>query len=170
MAQQSREQLDSLGATSTRIVLSGDLDEFALAGLAGAPVDAYGVGTAVVTGSGSPTAQFVYKLVEVDGRPVAKRSEHKTTVGGRKTAVRRHRLTGTATEEVLRPGGPPTSSEGDRALQVALVRDGKRVEDGHTSLHDGRDRLAATLRSLPWEALSLSRGEPAIPTTYEEPA
>jgi nicotinate phosphoribosyltransferase len=170
MAQQSREQLDSLGATSTRIVLSGDLDEFALAGLAGAPVDAYGVGTSVVTGSGSPTAQFVYKLVEVDGRPVAKRSEHKTTVGGRKTAVRRHRLTGTATEEVLRPGGPPTSSEGDRALQVALVRDGKRVDDGHASLHDGRDRLAATLRSLPWEALSLSRGEPAIPTTYEEPA
>ncbi|MDQ1615239.1 MAG: nicotinate phosphoribosyltransferase [Actinomycetota bacterium] len=168
MAQQSREQLDSLGATSTRIVLSGDLDEFALAGLAGAPVDAYGVGTSVVTGSGSPTAQFVYKMVEVDGRPVAKRSEHKTTVGGRKTALRRHRLTGTATEEVLRPGGPPTSSEGDRALQVALVRDGKRV--GHASLHDGRDRLAATLRSLPWEALSLSRGEPAIPTTYEEPA
>ncbi|MGH8971239.1 MAG: nicotinate phosphoribosyltransferase, partial [Actinomycetes bacterium] len=89
LAHQARQQLDSLGARNTRIVLSGDLDEYALAALAGAPVDAYGVGTSVVTGSGAPTAEFVYKLVEVEGRPVAKRSEHKTTVGGRKTALRR---------------------------------------------------------------------------------
>ena len=66
------------------------------------PVDSYGAGTAVVTGSGAPTAGMVYKLVEVDGRPVAKRSEHKESHGGRKTALRAHKPTGTAIEEIVR--------------------------------------------------------------------
>ena len=165
LAQQGRDLLDELGNTGTRIVLSGDLDEYALAALAAAPVDAYGVGTAVVTGSGAPTAGFVYKLVEVDGRPVAKRSEQKATHGGRKTAVRRHRPTGTATEEVLHSQGGPEPREGDRALQVTFVRDGK-VLDGPL-LHESRAHLEQVLRTLPWEGLALSRGEPAIPTIYE---
>ena len=163
LAHDSRELLDSLGATKTKIVLSGDLDEFAIAGLAAAPVDAYGVGTSVVTGSGAPTAGMVYKLVEVDGRPVAKRSEHKSTDGGRKTAVRRHRSTGTATEEVLVAQGTPELGEHDRLLQVPLLRGGERVDDG--SLPAARDRLAAALRTVPWEGLKLSRGEPALSTT-----
>src|SRR5207344_1323723 len=99
LARQARAQLDELGAKETRIVVSGDLDEYAIAALAAEPVDAYGAGTAVVTGSGAPTAGLIYKLVEVDGRPVVKRSEHKATIGGRKTAIRRHKPTGTATEE-----------------------------------------------------------------------
>ncbi len=101
MAQRARAQLDSLGATWTRVVLSGDLDEHAIAGLRAEPVDAYGVGTSVVTGSGAPTAGMVYKLVEVDGRPVAKRSSSKESRGGAKSAVRRHKPTGTAIEEVV---------------------------------------------------------------------
>src|SRR5699024_4922538 len=101
LARAAREQLDALGATNTQVVLSGDLDEYSIAALRGDPVDAYGVGTRVVTGSGAPTANMVYKLVEVEGRPVAKRSEHKATNGGRKSAIRRHRETGTATEEVV---------------------------------------------------------------------
>ncbi len=166
LAHQARELLDSLGAERTRIVLSGDLDEFALAALAGAPVDAYGVGTSLVTGSGAPTAGFVYKLVEVDGRPVAKRTEHKNSIGGRKTAVRRHRATGTATEEVVRSQGEPFHEEGDRRLQVELVRDGRRTGRG-TSLSEARSHLREVLTTVPWEGLALSRGEPAIPTTYE---
>ncbi len=74
LARQVRAQLDSLGATKTRIVVSGDLDEFSIAALRVEPVDMYGVGTSVVTGSGAPTASMVYKLVEVDGMPVEKRS------------------------------------------------------------------------------------------------
>jgi nicotinate phosphoribosyltransferase len=58
-----RSQLDSLGATATRIILTGDLDEYSIAGLGVAPVDGYGVGTSLVTGSGAPTAALVYKLV-----------------------------------------------------------------------------------------------------------
>ncbi len=79
LASHSREQLDSLGAPDTKIVVSGDLDEYAIAALAAEPVDVYGAGTAVVTGSGAPTAGLVYKLVEVEGRPVVKRSENKAT-------------------------------------------------------------------------------------------
>ena len=86
---------------TTKIVLSGDLDEYAIAALRAEPVDVYGVGTSLVTGSGAPTAGMVYKMVEVDGRPVAKRSENKQSNGGAKGALRRHRATGTATEEVV---------------------------------------------------------------------
>ncbi len=167
MAHQTRAQLDELGATGTRIVLSGDLDEYGLASLATAPVDAYGVGTAVVTGSGAPTAGFVYKLVEVDGRAVAKRSEDKVSHGGRKTAVRRHRPSGTATEEVVRSQGTPGAQAGDRALQVPMVRGGELLEVA--SLDESRAHLRTVLTTLPWQGLALSRGEPAIPTTYEEP-
>jgi len=167
LAQQARTLLDELGATSTRIVLSGDLDEFGLAALAGAPVDAYGVGTSVVTGSGAPTAGFVYKLVEVDGRSVAKRSEDKVTHGGRKTAVRRHRSTGTAVQEVLRSQGSPEARDGDRPLQVAFLKGGELVADVDT-LEQSRAHLKRVLTTVPWEGLKLSRGEPAIPTRYEE--
>ena len=77
LARQVREQLDRLGATQTRIVVSGDLDEFSIAALRADPVDSYGVGTSLVTGSGAPAAGMVYKLVDVDGMPVQKRSSHK---------------------------------------------------------------------------------------------
>jgi nicotinate phosphoribosyltransferase len=168
LARQARDQLDSLGATGTRIVLSGDLDEWALAALASAPVDAYGVGTSVVTGSGAPTAGMVYKLVEVDGRAVAKRSEHKSTHGGRKTALRRHRATGTATEEVLVSARtPPATGPHDRLLQVPLMRGGERVA-GLPGLDESREHLRGALRSVPWEGLKLSRGEPALPTVLVE--
>jgi nicotinate phosphoribosyltransferase len=167
LAVQSRDLLDELGAKDTRIVLSGDLDEFALAALAVTPVDAYGVGTSVVTGSGAPTAGFVYKLVEVDGRPVAKRSENKATAGGRKTAVRRHRSTGTATEEVVSAGGAPEARSGDRALQRPLLRGGEPAGDIGT-LDEAREHQRMVMTTIPWDGLKLSRGEPAIPTTYEK--
>lgn len=166
MARAARGQLDDLGATRTKIVLSGDLDEYAIAALRGDPVDVYGVGTSVVTGSGYPTASMVYKLVEVDGRPVAKRSSQKQTNGGRKSALRRHKPTGTATEEVVFrvAGGPPTPESDDRIVPVPLMRDGMAVP-GLPSLHDSRAALAQALVTLPWEGLSLAKGDPAIPTT-----
>jgi nicotinate phosphoribosyltransferase len=163
LAKQAREQLDALGAKDTRIVVSGDLDEFAIAALAAAPVDAYGAGTAVVTGSGAPTAGFVYKLVEVDGRPVAKRSEHKASVGGRKTALRAHKPSGTAIEEIVVAGRAVEPAEGERLLQRAFVRGGDPVPDLPTLQHS-REHLRAATVTLPWDGLKLSRGEPAIPT------
>ena len=120
LARQVRKQLDDLGARNTKIVLSGDLDEYAIAALRAEPVDAYGVGTSLVTGSGAPTCGMVYKLVEVDGMPVVKRSSHKESRGGTKRALRRFRSTGTMTEEVVFPAGGATAA----APETATYRSG----------------------------------------------
>jgi len=166
LARQAREQLDRLGARNTKIVVSGDLDEYAIAALRAEPVDAYGVGTSLVTGSGAPTAGMVYKLVEVDGRPVAKRSSHKESRGGRKSALRRHKPTGTALEEVVHVvGHEPEAGEHDRVLPIPLMRDGRPIA-GLPTLDESRQRVRQGLVSLPWEGLKLSHGEPAIPTVY----
>jgi len=164
LARQVREQLDRLGATQTRIVVSGDLDEFAIEGLRAEPVDAYGIGTSLVTGSGAPTANMVYKLVEVDGTPVEKRSVGKESHGGRKEALRLSRPTGTITEEIVYPAGrPPRHGEPSRVMTVPLVRNGEPIAE--TDLGVARELVASGLRSLPWEGLMLSHGDPAIPTT-----
>jgi nicotinate phosphoribosyltransferase len=163
LAQHSRELLDSLGATETKIIVSGDMDEYAIAALAAEPVDMYGAGTAVVTGSGAPTAGLVYKLVEVQGRAVVKRSENKATVGGRKTAIRRHKPTGTATEECVVSQGVPDHRTNDRLLQHAYVVGGEVVDP--PTLAEAREHLRECLISIPWEGLKLSAGDPAIPVT-----
>ena len=120
VAREVRALLDSLGASKTRIVLTGDLDEYSIAALAATPVDGYGVGTALVTGSGAPTAALVYKLVArardasagAPLRPVAKRSVGKPGRGGRKWAVRHVNDLGTAVAELVLTEppdpGPPT--------------------------------------------------------------
>ena len=160
LARQVRRQLDDLGATGTKIVVSGDLDEYSIAALRADPVDSFGVGTSVVTGSGAPTAGMVYKLVEVDGLPVEKRSSHKASHGGRKAATRLSRPSGTIVEEVVHLlGVPPT---GGRLLTTPLVRAGEVL--AAPDLNAARELVAHGLGSLPWEGLALSRGEPAIPT------
>ncbi|WP_415047130.1 nicotinate phosphoribosyltransferase [Gordonia sp. (in: high G+C Gram-positive bacteria)] len=170
LARQVRRQLDELGAVNTKIVVSGDLDEYAIASLRAEPVDLYGVGTSLVTGSGAPTAGMVYKLVEVDGIPVAKRASHKESRGGAKRAVRASRDSGTVVEEILYRDGTvlPDDVAGTlnlRELQIPLVRDGERVADLPT-LAESRAHLARGLVSLPWEGLGLSHGEPAIGTRH----
>ncbi|WP_448613773.1 nicotinate phosphoribosyltransferase [Modestobacter sp. URMC 112] len=164
-ATRARELLDSLGATKTRVIVTSDLDEYAIAGLAAAPVDGYGVGTSLVTGSGAPTVGMVYKLVERDGVPVAKNSEGKRSVGGRKNAVRRHDADGTATCEVV-TSGPVERRDGDRELLVPLVRGGELV--GHRpppeALRVARELHERVRATMPAEAWSLSRGEPVLET------
>ncbi|WP_078278627.1 nicotinate phosphoribosyltransferase [Mycobacteroides franklinii] len=164
LARQVRAQLDTLGAHRTRIVVSGDLDEYSIAALRAEPVDIYGVGTSVVTGSGIPTAGMVYKLVEIDGIPVAKRSSHKESHGGHKCALRIAKPTGTITEEVVYRAatGQPVVTEPHRTLTSALVRGGTPVATD--SLEDARERVRTGLLSLPWEGLGLSHGDPAIVT------
>lgn len=180
LARAVRAQLDALGAHDTRIVVSGDLDEYAVAALAGAPIDAYGAGTALVTGSGVPTAGMVYKLVAheaPDGTmvPVAKRSPSKATVGGRKDAYRRRWPDGVAKAEVVvvrtgdEPDAPvPPGGDDDRPLLRRLVDHGEIV--GDEPVHDARARHAAALAELPARAKRLSRGEPALPTLVGQQA
>ncbi|MGW1743421.1 nicotinate phosphoribosyltransferase [Nocardia sp. NPDC001965] len=167
LARQVRRQLDDLGAVQTRIVVSGDLDEYAIAALRAEPVDAYGVGTQLVIGSGAPTAGMVYKLVEVDGVPVAKRSSHKESRGGAKRAVRSARSTGTIVEEIVYPATaerPAPAGYEVRDLLVPLVRGGTVLD--RPSLAESRELVARGLVSLPWEGLKLSDGEPAVSTTF----
>ncbi len=164
----ARVQLDALGAVETKIVLSGDLDEYAIASLRADPVDVYGVGTSLVTGSGAPTAGMVYKLVSVDGRPVEKRSAGKVSHGGRKSALRRHRGSGTATDEIVFPASqPPAPQQGDRLLPVSLMQSGRSVD--LPDLAESREHLRRSMVSLPWEGLTMSGGDPAIPTTVIGP-
>jgi nicotinate phosphoribosyltransferase len=170
VARQVRELLDKLGARRTRIVLSGDLNEYSIAALAAAPVDGYGVGTSLVTGSGAPTAALVYKLVaralegNGDGelRPVAKRSVGKPGRGGRKWATRQLDEQGTASAEVITTD--PAAQPAGRPLLRLLVRRGEIV--GREPLPEARERHRQALAELPAYAAQLSRGYPAIPTVF----
>lgn len=173
-----RRLLDDLGATNTRITVTNDLDEYTVAALASSPVDSFGVGTSVVTGSGTPTMSMVYKLVahkdaNDEWVSVAKKSADKASIGGRKSVRRAFNERGVATAELIAigdgPGGEPEFiDEPGRDVLVPLVTAGT-VEPGHIG-HDGieaaRERHRKSVTELPLVAMSLTRGDPAIPTEY----
>ncbi|HET9899424.1 MAG TPA: nicotinate phosphoribosyltransferase [Streptosporangiaceae bacterium] len=170
-----RAQLDSLGAATTKIVITGDLDEHAIAALSSAPADGYGVGTSVVTGAGAATAGLVYKLVArsaggPDELPVAKRSAGKPTIGGRKWAVRALDESGMAKAEIISSAPPPrldhAQRDHTRPLLRQLVRNGEIV--GAEPLARARTRHQQALAELPASATDISPGGPAIPTRFED--
>lgn len=172
-AQYVRELLDSLGNTGTKITVTSDLDEFAIASLAAAPVNAYGVGTKLVTGSGVPTSSMVYKVVLRENsegvmEPVAKASSGKASIGGKKSAVRRLNSKGRATAEVIGVDITAPADSNDRDLMVDLVVDGA-VQPGFTGAEGVRraaERHARSLTELPVAATRLSPGDPVIPTEF----
>jgi nicotinate phosphoribosyltransferase len=167
-----RAQLDSLGATGTKIVVTNDLNENTIASLRGAPVDVFGVGTAVVTGSGAPAAGMVYKLVEHQDAAgnwvaVSKRSPEKQNPAGRKVAHRRL-VDGIATEEVV-DLGPKDSTDGSgRPLIHDVITNGviRNEYRGATGVARARDHHAIALAELPAAGRRLSPGDPAIPTVF----
>lgn len=173
-----RQQLDDLGATSTKITVTSDLDEYAIAALGAAPVDSYGVGTRVVTGSGYPTAELVYKLVARENSagdlaPVAKASSDKESLGGQKAAGR-VMVDGVASEEVVVAGGTEEQraarldAENARRIDVVLIENGE-VDDAHRDPHALRAAARRHITSraqLPYAAWRLSEGEPGIPTRH----
>jgi nicotinate phosphoribosyltransferase len=180
VAAEVRRQLDELGAVDTRITVTSDLDEFAIAALAASPVDAYGVGTSVVTGSGSPTAGMVYKLVARQGADggwvgVAKASTDKASTGGRKAAFRTLEH-GTASSElvIVSDGFEELASAAElpeaRALQVPLIVDGEpdAAAEGPAGVRAAREHHARVREELPVRALALSRSDPAIPTVFRD--
>jgi nicotinate phosphoribosyltransferase len=178
VAAEVRALLDELGATNTRITVTSDLDEFAIAALAASPVDSYGVGTSVVTGSGTPTAGMVYKLVARQDSagawiPVAKTSTDKASKGGRKAAFRTLE-SGVATSEtiVVSDGyeqvADAASHPDARALHVPLVTDGEidSSAEGAAGVAAARAHHLRVREELPVRGLALSRSEPAIPTVF----
>ena len=172
-----RRQLDDLGATSTKITVTSDLDEYAIAALGAAPVDAYGVGTQLVTGSGHPTAEMVYKLVQregADGRmhEVAKASQNKKSAGGLKVAGRVRDERGHSAQELVVSAGSWQEGldylerAGARPLQVKLI-DGGQVDEpyiGERAIAAAAECHARSRAELPYDGWRLSRGEPAVPT------
>ncbi|GAA4763559.1 nicotinate phosphoribosyltransferase [Microbacterium gilvum] len=180
VAAEVRAQLDALGATGTRITVTSDLDEYAIAALAASPVDAYGVGTSVVTGSGYPTAGMVYKLVarqDAGGGWVAvsKKAEGKGSQGGRKGAFRRLDG-GVAVEEHVEIADGfetlPAAADvaGSRALQAVLVEHGDidPAAEGTQGVVAARAHHLAVREELPVRALALSKSDPAIPTVFSD--
>ncbi|MEV7621348.1 nicotinate phosphoribosyltransferase [Microbacterium sp. NPDC089321] len=173
-----RQQLDDLGATDTKITVTSDLDEYAIAALAASPVDFYGVGTSVVTGSGYPTASMVYKLVarqDSAGRwvAVAKASTDKGSKGGRKAAFRTLDNGVAVAETVSVADGfeqVDTAAEHPdaRALQVVLVDRGEidAAHEGAAGTASARDHHLRVREELPVRALALSKSDPAIPTLF----
>ena len=175
LAQRVRNQLDALGATNTKITVTNDLDEYALAALQTAPVDSYGVGTRLVTGSGAPTCALVYKLTErenADGvmQPVAKKSKDKATVPGRKLAFRSYEYNLADCEHVISGAEDQLAAfrpeEGWKDLLVDFVDHGQidATWQGHDAIMAAHDYRAQALAELPITAQSLMRGEPVIPT------
>ncbi len=194
VVRQVRQLLNDLGATQTRITVTNDLDEFTVAALASSPVDSFGVGTSVVIGSGTPTMGMVYKLVTHEDDAgnwvsVAKKSAEKVSVGGQKDAFRTYDSRGVAVAELVVLGGEPGSESapdqnGDstqsshhramnrpttnRKLLVPLVVNGV-IQTEHTGPQGialARERHSKSAAELPAVAMSLTRGEPAIPTEY----
>ncbi|WP_211090619.1 nicotinate phosphoribosyltransferase [Nesterenkonia sedimenti] len=173
-AHEVRKLLDSLGNNNTKIIVSSDLDEHAIARLAAAPVDSYGVGTRLVIGSGSPTASMVYKLVEraeAGAEPVSveKASAGKASTGGKKQALRSLDDHGRAEAEVISARGPlADAGYVGRQLQVPLVVDGE-VQPGFTGaegVQQATQRHRDSLAELPSDAHRLSDGDPVIPTIF----
>lgn len=174
-ARDVRALLDSLGNTNTRITVTSDLDEFAIAALAAAPVDSYGVGTSLVTGSGAPTASMVYKLVSREGDDgefvsVAKAAKGKASVGGRKYAMRRLNDSGIATAEVVGIGHRPEADANDRPLLAEFMKDGVLTPGwtGSEGVVRATARHTKSMAEMPGAARRLQRGEPVIPTEYEQ--
>ncbi len=173
-----RQQLDELGATSTKITVTSDLDEHSIASLGAAPVDTYGVGTKVVTGSGHPTAELVYKLVEREGAtgemvPVQKASESKVSLGGHKFAGRVIEGGVAAAELTLGTDDAALAATQlaemhARPLQVELVKGGVAAAEhmGAAAVEAAATRHQSARAELPYEAWRLSEGEPAIPTRH----
>ncbi|MDR2703196.1 MAG: nicotinate phosphoribosyltransferase [Cellulomonadaceae bacterium] len=178
-ATETRNHLDQLGAKNTKITVTSDLNEYAITELAEYPIDTYGVGTSVVTGSGAVTCEMVYKLTArtnsqgiLEG--VAKTSPSKGSQAGRKNAGRRLDGDHKAVEELVFQGDNDAVAHwrpGDsdvRPLLVPLVSSGAIDSRwiGAYGVHNAIERHAASRAELPAEALDVSPGEPIIPTTF----
>ena len=161
LSREVRQILDAHGLQQTSIIVSGDLDEWRVAQIveAGAPVDGFGVGTAVSTSSDAPALSGVYKLAEIerDGRfvPVMKRSVGKHTYPGRKQ-VWRIVEKGVALEDVigLDEAGPMNAVPLLRQMMTAGVR-----RPG-ASLNNLRQRCAAQIAMLSSSVRQLRGGSP----------
>jgi nicotinate phosphoribosyltransferase len=150
-----RRILDDGGCEATRIVCSGDLDEYRIERLLheGAPIDGFGVGTALTTSNDAPALGGVYKLVWSNGRPVMKAAGTKSNLPGRHQVFR--------TPEGDTIGLADEDLPGERLL-VRVIRAGRLVEP-LPELADVRRHAAGQVAALPERTLALADPEPIPP-------
>ena len=161
LARMARAMLDDAGLADARIFASGSLDEYAIAGLvaAGAPIDAYGVGTKMGVSADAPYLDSAYKLVAYDGRPVMKLSAGKTSPPGAKQVYR-----GPDGDVLaLRDEPPPPGHE---PLLVPVMREGRRL-GAPEPLAAAQRRCRSALARLPPPARALRDPEP-VPVQISE--
>jgi nicotinate phosphoribosyltransferase len=162
LAVEVRAILDAAGLQDTKILASGDLDEYRIRDLiaADAPIDGFGVGTMLVTSADAPALGGVYKLVEIEDergtRIVAKRSAGKATTGGRKQIWREER-DGLDVRDVLMPASVVRA--GARPLLRQIISSG-RVVERPLPLDEARSACAANRARLPPQLLGLDSCEP----------
>jgi nicotinate phosphoribosyltransferase len=142
-----RAMLDGAGLRDVKVFASGNLDEVRIARLlaAGAPIDGFGVGTALDTSSDAPALDAVYKLQSYAGIARRKRSEGKATWPGVKQVWRQHAADGTIVRDTVGlDGEAPTGVP----LLRPCMRAGRRIADA-PSLGQVREYHAVQLRALP---------------------
>lgn len=158
LGKQARAMLDDAGFPEMQVFASGGLDEFEIEALrgAGAPIDGFGVGTAMGVSKDAPALDSVYKLVEIDGTPVRKTSAGKEIWPGRKQVWRRTGFAG----DVLATADEPGPDGDVEPLLVDVMRDGERVDADATDLDAAAGRCRAALESLPDGVKRLRDPEP----------
>lgn len=147
LASHARRRLDAAGLGDVAVLVSGGLDEHAIAELvgSGAPVDGFGVGSALGVSADAPTLDSVYKLVAFDGRAVHKTSPGKRTWPGAKQVWRAADFSA----DVLALAGEPSPGPGHRPLLVEVMSNGKRTPAGEVSLDRAGDHFREQWRLLP---------------------
>ena len=155
LAREARALLDEAGLPQARIFASGGLDEHDVAELvrAGAPVDAFGVGTQMGVSYDVPALDTVYKLVEYDGRPAMKLSPAKASPPGRKQVWRGPN----GDADVLGLASEPGPDGWEPLLEP--VMEGGRPLGPSPSLDAARARFATDLDHLPTKAKRLTHPE-----------
>jgi nicotinate phosphoribosyltransferase len=144
LSREVRRILDQAGFPDVRILVSGGLDEHDVERLlaAGAPIDAFGVGTRLNVSADAPSLDLVYKLVSYGGRDVLKLSEGKETWVGAKALYR------TAAGDVLALADEPPPPGAGESLLEPVMRGGELLRE-HPPLGDVRRHCLAQIAALP---------------------
>ena len=129
LARRSREMLNEAGLGYVQILASGGLDEYSIAKLVseGAPIDGFGVGTRVGASADAPYTDFVYKLVEYDGRPIMKFSEDKVYLPGPKQVSRHIGFDGTMRLDMIHGADEYAPGRVGEPLLMPVMEDGRRT-------------------------------------------
>lgn len=156
LAKVARTMLDDNGFTEINIIASGGLDEHSIHDLvaAGAPIDAFGVGTRFGTSADAPYIDSVYKLVELDGEPIIKRSEGKQTLPYAKQVCRTTRHGDMLSDLIVRHPSSVPQNHDVHLLHPAMER-GERLRPSD-SIEQIRSRVAANFETLSEKYRSLS--------------